>query len=125
MGDYKKKFKRRANVPMIKTTDPEGHYVVESIGNTTSFHEEGTLTFNGNNGILTWNSGDITHLNFTQENFAIMYDAESEVLTLTADDKNIFYDIKALIDIIKEKGITVEEAEADANKEIEEEKENE
>lgn len=99
------------NVPMNKTTDPEGRLVIDSRGVQTTFDPDGTLSFNVNNGILTWNSGDITHLNFTSDDFSIMYDAESNLLTLTAGDKNIYYQLDTLKELIQEKGYTIEEME--------------
>lgn len=106
-----KKHYPRINVKMIKTYDDEDRYVVDSLGIQSTFDPDGTLTFNGNNGVLTWNSGDITHLNFTSDNFMIMFDAESRLLTLTARDKNIYYQLDDLMTQIQEKGYTVEEME--------------
>ena len=106
----KKKYSR-VNVPMVKTIDPEDRMVIDSMSIETTFDPEGTLTFNKNNGVLTWNSGDITHLNFTGEDFMILFDAESGLLTLTAGDKNIYYELTSLKEQILEKGLTVEEME--------------
>lgn len=106
----RKKYSK-INVPMNKTTDLEGRLVIDSRGVQSTFDPDGTLTFNGNNGILTWNSGDITHLNFTSDDFSIMYDAESNLLTLTAGDKNIYYQLDTLKELIQEKGYTIEEME--------------
>lgn len=114
----------RINVPMIKTHDMEDRYVVESLSIQSTFDPQGTLTFNQNNGILTWNSGDITHLNFTSDDFMIMFDAETGLLTLSAGDKSIFYNLEDLKKQITEKGYTVEEMEAELKKR-EEKKKNE
>ena len=99
----------RINVPMQKTRDMEDRFVVDSLGIQSTFDPQGTLTFNGNNGVLTWNSGDITHLNFTSDDFMIMFDAESGLLTLTAGEKNIYYNLEDLKKMIQEKGLTIEE----------------
>ena len=56
--------KHYADVQMIKTTDLEGRLVIDSKSVQTTFDKDGTLTFNEDNGVLTWNSGDITHCNF-------------------------------------------------------------
>ena len=101
----------RINVPMIKTTDDEDRLVIDSRGVQSTFDMDGTLTSNNNNGVLTWNSGDITHLNFTGDDFMIMFDAESRILTLTAGDKNIYYTLDTLKELIQEKGMTIEEME--------------
>ena len=106
-----KKHHARINVPMIKTTDDEDRFVIDSRGVQTTFDMDGTLTSNNNNGVLTWNSGDITHLNFTGDDFMIMFDAESRILTLTAGDKNIYYTLDTLKELIQEKGMTIEEME--------------
>ena len=107
----------QVNVPMVKTEDAEGRLVIESRSIQTTFDNEGTLTFNGNNGILTWNSGDLTHLNFTSdENFMIMFDAESGLITMTFGDKNIFYNLEDLKKQIQEIGYTTEELEKILNK---------
>ena len=106
-----KKKHASINVPMIKTTDAEDRLVIDSLGIQSTFDPDGTLTFNGTNGVLTWNSGDVTHLNFTIDNFAIMFDAESRLITMTAGEKNIFYQLDDLIKQILEKGYTIEEME--------------
>jgi len=107
----------QVNVPMVKTEDAEGRLVIESRSIQTTFDNEGTLTFNGNNGILTWNSGDLTHLNFTSDdNFMIMFDAESGLITMTFGDKNIFYNLEDLKKQIQEIGYTTEELEKILNK---------
>lgn len=107
----------QTNVPMVKTEDAEGRLVIESRSIQTTFDNEGTLTFNGNNGILTWNSGDLTHLNFTSDdNFMIMFDAESGLITMTFGDKNIFYNLEDLKKQIQEIGYTTEELEKILNK---------
>ena len=100
------------NVPMIKTEDNEGHLLIMSRGNQTTFEEEGTLTSNTNNGVITWNCGDITHLNFTDEDFMFMYDVESNIITLTSGEKNIYYNLDQLKKLIEEKGLTIEEMDA-------------
>ena len=105
-----KKYSRK-NVPMTKTTDLEDRLVIDSLGIQSTFDPEGTLTFNGTNGVLTWNSGDITHLNFTSDDFMIMFDSETGIITMTAGDKNIYYQIDDLKKQIQEKGYTVEEME--------------
>lgn len=104
----KKKYSR-INVPMIKTTDDEDRLVIDSLGIQSTFDPEGTLTFNGTNGVLTWNSGDITHLNFTSDDFMIMFDGETGLITITAGDKNIYYQIDDLKKQIQEKGYTLEQ----------------
>lgn len=101
----------RKNIPMTKTTDLENRLVIDSLGIQSTFDPEGTLTFNGTNGVLTWNSGDITHLNFTSDNFMIMFDGETGLITITTGDKNIYYQIDDLKKQILEKGFTVEEME--------------
>ena len=102
----------KVNVPMIKTEDAEGRLVIDSRGIQSTFDNEGTLTFNGNNGVLTWNSGDLTHLNFTSnDNFMIMFDAESGLLTLTFNGKNIFYNLDDLGKEIEKIGYTAEQLE--------------
>lgn len=106
----KKKYSK-TNVPMTKTTDLEDRLVIDSLGIQSTFDPEGTLTFNGTNGVLTWNSGDITHLNFTSDDFMIMFDGETGIITMTAGDKNIYYQIDDLKKQIQEKGYTVEEME--------------
>ena len=106
----RKKFSR-INVPMIKTTDMEGRIVIDSRSIETTFDNDGTLTLNKNNGILTWNAGDITHLNFTSDNFMIMFDAESNIITLTSGEKNIYYDLNNLKQMIQDQGLTIEEME--------------
>lgn len=106
----RKKYER-INVPMIKTRDPEDRFVVDSLGIQSTFDPQGTLTFNGNNGILTWNSGDITHVNFTSDDFTIMFDAESGIIIMTAGEKNIYYNIDALKELIQKQGYTIEEME--------------
>ena len=100
------------NVPMTKTLDPEGRTTIDSRGVQTTFDEDGTLTFNMNNGILVWNSGDITHMNFTSNDFMIIFDAESNILTLTSKDKNICYDLDKLKAEIEAKGLTTDEMDA-------------
>ena len=99
------------NVPMTKTTDLEDRLVIDSLGIQSTFDNDGTLTFNSNNGVLTWNSGDITHLNFTSDDFMIMFDGETGIITMTAGDKNIYYQIDDLKKQILEKGFTLEEME--------------
>lgn len=106
----RKKYER-INVPMVKTRDPEDRFVVDSLGIQSTFDPQGTLTFNGNNGILTWNSGDITHVNFTSDDFTIMFDAESGIIIMTAGEKNIYYNIDALKELIQKQGYTIEEME--------------
>lgn len=96
---------------MIKTTDMEGRIVIDSRSIETTFDNDGTLTLNKNNGILTWNAGDITHLNFTSDNFMIMFDAESNIITLTSGEKNIYYDLNNLKQMIQDQGLTIEEME--------------
>jgi len=100
------------NVPMIKTTDAEGRLVIDSKSIETTFDPDGTLTFNKNNGVLAWNCGDITHLNFLSDSFMIMFDAESGVITLTAEDKNIYYSIDKLREKVLTEGVTIEQMEA-------------
>lgn len=114
----------RINVPMVKTHDAEDRYVVDSLGIQSTFDPQGTLTFNSSNGILTWNSGDLTHLNFTCDDFMIMFDAETGLLTLTAGDKNIFYNLEDLKKQITEKGYTMEEMDKILKEKEEEEKKN-
>ena len=104
-----KKHHSSVNVPMIKTTDPEGHLVIDSRSIETTFDDEGTLTFNKNNGVLAWNCGDVTHLNFTSNDFMIIFDAESNILTLTSGEKNIYYDLDKLKEIINEQGLTIQD----------------
>ena len=104
-----KKHHSPINVPMIKTTDDEGRLVIDSKSIQSTFDPDGTLTFNNNNGILTWNSGDLTHLNFTSDDFMIMFDGETGLLTMTAGDKHIYYIIDDLKKQIQEKGFTEEE----------------
>ena len=99
------------DIPIEQSVDDEGHMLISSRGIESTFHEEGTLTFNKNNNILTWNAGDITHLNFLSKDFMIMYDIESNILTLTSDDKNILYELDQLKELIEEHGLTVEEME--------------
>lgn len=112
-----RKRRSQVNVPIVKTEDAEGRLVIESRSIQTTFDNEGTLTFNGNNGILTWNSGDLTHLNFTSDdNFMIMFDAESGLITMTFGDKNIFYNLEDLKKQIQEIGYTTEELEKILNK---------
>ena len=112
-----RKRRSQVNVPMVKTEDAEGRLVIESRSIQTTFDNEGTLTFNGNNGILAWNSGDLTHLNFTSDdNFMIMFDAESGLITMTFGDKNIFYNLEDLKKQIQEIGYTTEELEKILNK---------
>ena len=106
----KKKYSK-INVPMIKTTDDEGRLIIDSRSIQSTFDNDGTLTFNSNNGVLTWNSGDITHLNFTSDDFMIMFDGETGIITMTAGDKNIYYQIDDLKKQILEKGFTQEEME--------------
>lgn len=106
----KKKYSK-TNVPMTKTTDLEDRLVIDSLGIQSTFDPEGTLTFNGTNGTLTWNSGDITHLNFTSDDFMIMFDGETGIITMTAGDKNIYYQIDDLKKQILEKGFSLEEME--------------
>lgn len=104
----KKKYSR-INVPMTKTTDAEGRLVIDSKSIQSTFDPDGTLTFNCNSGVLTWNSGDITHLNFTSDDFMIMFDAETGLLTMSSGDKHIYYIIDDLKKQIQEKGFTEEE----------------
>lgn len=104
-----KKKHARINVPMTKTTDMEDRLVIDSLGIQSTFDPDGTLTFNGNNGIITWNSGDVTHLNFASDDFMIMYDAETRLITMTAGEKNIYYQLDDLMKQIMEKGYTIEE----------------
>lgn len=100
------------NVPMIKTTDAEGRLVIDSKSIESTFDPDGTLTLNKNNGVLTWNCGDLTHLNFLSDSFMIMFDAESGVVTLTAEDKNIYYSIDKLREKVLTEGVTIEQMEA-------------
>jgi len=99
------------NIPMVKTKDPEGHLVIESKAVTSTFLEEGTLTFNNNNGLITWNSGDITHINFGEPDFMIMYDAETNLLSLTHGERSLYYQISDLINMVDKSGVTEEELE--------------
>lgn len=110
------KSKQYADVKMFKTTDNEGHLLIESNSIETTFCEVGTLTSNNNNGIVTWNSGDITHLNFTSDDFQLMYDAESNIITMTYGDLNIWLELTGLIQIIKNTGQTIEEMEEELKK---------
>lgn len=102
----------RINVPLVKTYDDEDRYLIDSLGIQSTFDPEGTLTFNGNNGVLTWNSGDITNINITGEDFLFLYNAETGLITLTVSDKNIWFDLQELKKMILEKGMTIEEMEA-------------
>ena len=104
-------MKKEKKLEYIRTTDMEGRTVIDYHSVDTTLDPEGVLTFNKNNSILTFNSGDITHLNFTNYDFMIMFDAESEILTLTSGDKNVYYNISTLKDLIKEQGLTQEETE--------------
>lgn len=106
-----KKKHARINVPMQKTTDMDDRLVIDSLGIQSTFDPEGTLTFNGHNGVITWNSGDVTHLNFSSDEFMIMFDAESNLLTLTSKDKNIYYNLDDLKKQIESIGKTTEEME--------------
>lgn len=106
-----KKKHARINVPMYKTTDMDDRLVIDSLGIQSTFDPEGTLTFNGHNGVITWNSGDVTHLNFSSDEFMIMFDAESNLLTLTSKDKNIYYNLDDLKKQIESIGKTTEEME--------------
>ena len=122
-----KKHHSSINVPMTKTTDAEGRLVIDSKSIQSTFDPDGTLTFNCNSGVLTWNSGDITHLNFTSDDFMIMFDAETGLITMSAGDKHIYYIIDDLKKQIQEKGFTEEELnkmlielENNARKEMEE-----
>ena len=102
----------RVNVPMVKTYDQDDRYLIDSLGVQSTFDPEGTLTFNGNNGVLTWNSGSVTNINIVDEDFLLLYDVETGLLTLTTGDKNIWYSIEDLKKLIMERGLTIEEMEA-------------
>lgn len=104
-----RKHYANSNIPMIKTKDPEGHLVIESKSVTSTFLEEGTMTYNSVNNIITWNSGDITHLNFGDPDLMVMYDAETALLTFTYGEKNLYFTVNDLVEIIKENGLTEEE----------------
>ena len=106
-----KKKHARINIPMIKTYDTEDRFVIDSLGIESTFDPDGTLTYNKNNGVLTWNSGDITHLNFENNELMILYNPESRLITISAGEKNIFYQLDDLIKQIQEKGLTIEEME--------------
>ena len=102
--------KHYANVPIVKSTDDEGHLEMYSKGNNVTFLEDGTMVHNTNNDILTWNCGSVTHLNFMSHKLMIMFDFETNLLTITdcESDKNIWYDIDTLRNLIAEDGLTVE-----------------
>ena len=95
-----KKKHARINVPMYKTTDMDDRLVIDSLGIQSTFDPDGTLT-----------SGDVTHLNFSSDEFMIMFDAESNLLTLTSKDKNIYYNLDDLKKQIESIGKTTEEME--------------
>lgn len=104
-----RKHYANSNVPMIKTKDLEGHLVIESKSVTSTFLEEGTMCYNSINNVITWNSGDITHLNFGDPDLMIMYDAETELLTFTHGEKNLYFSLNDMIELIKKNGLTEEE----------------
>lgn len=104
-----RKHYANSNIPMVKTKDPEGHLIIESKAVTSTFLEEGTMTFNNVNGVITWNSGDITHLNFGDPDVMIMYDAETGLLTFTHEEKSLYFSLENIVEMIKENGLTEEE----------------
>lgn len=114
--------KKYANTTVEKSTDNEGNFLVNTAGCTATFHKEGVMVSNDNNGVITWNSGDITHINVTDHELCMMYDAETGLITLTDNetDKNIWINIEWLKDIIHKDGMLIDEAEDLLRKEKEE-----
>ena len=105
--------KRYADVTLFKTTDPEGHFVIDSKGVSTTFYEEGTMTFNSSNGVIVWSSGDITHINMPERNIMMLYDAETDLITIThgdeGEEKNLWIRLTDLIAKVITTGISVDE----------------
>ena len=108
--------------------DPDGNKLIELENNsiTCSFFEEeeteGCIVDNHTTGILTWNSAGITHLNFQEYDFTMMF-GDDDLITMSYGEdheKNLIFKIEDLVTLIKEKGKTVEELEKEM-----EERENE
>lgn len=82
---------------------------------------QGVLVNNTNNGVLSWNAQDITHLNFIGYKFNMMYDYEQNTIMLSADENhNIIISLEKLVELVKLQGKTVEEIEKEYAKQEEE-----
>lgn len=78
---------------------------------------QGVLVNNTNNGVLTWNAQDITHLNFIGYKFNIIYNYEQNTIMLSADDvHNIIISLDKLVELVKLQGKTIEEIEKEYTK---------
>ena len=103
--------------------DPDGNKIVEleNASITCYFYEEdnenGVIVDNHTNDVLTWNSAGVTQMNLQSKKFTAMITDDNQ-LTMTfgedeEDTKNLIMDIDALIEMIKLKGKTIKELEAE------------
>ena len=106
-------------IKVISTEDKDGNPVYDGSGVTVTFFKDGVMTQNQNSYTLGWMSDSITQINIYDKGLMIMYNRDTELLTLThsENEKNIFFSVDELAEHVKNNGITYEELEKQAEEE--------
>lgn len=109
------------NIRIISTEDKDGNPIYEGAGSSVTFFKDGVMTQNQNSYTLGWMSNNVTQINILEKGLMIMYDRDTELLTLTCseNEKNIFFSIDELVNHVKNNGITYEELDQQAEEERE------
>lgn len=97
--------------------DPDGNRIVELENNSITCYfyddeqENGVIVDNHTNDVLTWNSAGVSHMNLQSKDFTVMITDDNQLTMSYGKDneKNLIIDIDALIEMIKDKGKTMEE----------------
>jgi len=97
--------------------DPDGNRIVELENSSITCYfyddeqENGAIVDNHTNDVLTWNSVGVSHMNLQSKDFTVMITDDNQLTMSYGKDneKNLIIDIDALIEMIKDKGKTMEE----------------
>ena len=97
--------------------DPDSNRIIELENNSITCYfyddeqENGVIVDNHTNDVLTWNSAGVSHMNLQSKDFTVMITDDNQLTISYGKDneKNLIIDIDALIEMIKDKGKTMEE----------------
>ena len=97
--------------------DPDSNRIIELENNSITCYfyddeqENGVIVDNHTNDVLTWNSAGVSHMNLQSKDFTVMITDDNQLTMSYGKDneKNLIIDIDALIEMIKDKGKTMEE----------------
>lgn len=121
--------------------DPEGNRMLSLENGTMDIHlddeENAVLVNNNTNGVITWNSPGVTHVNLPLDNLSMIINTSAGIITFVSNtdkdsddkkeenDKYMIIEIEDLIGIILKNGYTYEEMMKALEKEKEKENEEE